>query len=122
MATARLADHIENLRAKPEHVRRRIALGASGGITGIVVVVWAVALATSGSFALTSGTLASGEPAPNIKNAFSETGSSFSNLLGAAGAALGATSTPPSLNIVETNTSSTLDTGAADTNATVIPF
>ncbi len=33
-------DHVERLRAKPEHVRRRIAVGTTFGITGLVAILW----------------------------------------------------------------------------------
>ena len=35
-----LMTHIENLRAKPEHIRRRIAMGTAFGVTAIVFVFW----------------------------------------------------------------------------------
>jgi len=38
---ASLQDHLENLRAKPEHIRRRIAFTSALGFTLIVFAFWA---------------------------------------------------------------------------------
>lgn len=35
---------IDNLREKPEHVRKGVALGASAGIVAVIVLVWATTL------------------------------------------------------------------------------
>lgn len=35
-----LINHIENLRAKPEHIRNRIAFWSSFGITGVIFLFW----------------------------------------------------------------------------------
>lgn len=37
---ATLQSHLENLRAKPEHVRKRIALGGAFAITLVVFMFW----------------------------------------------------------------------------------
>ncbi len=123
MAT-RIIDHIDTLRAKPEHVRHRIALAASLGITALVAVGWLIAVATSGTLALKSDdALAStpGQAGADVAQTVADTKSNFSQLLGAAGAAFGATSTAPSLTIVETRASSTLDRPNPATQ-TAIPF
>lgn len=118
-----LSHHINNLRAKPEHVRERIVFGASAGITGLVAAVWLVTMVATGTFSITpasSATLAS------TNGAVQETQSNFSNLVGAAGAALGGTTTPASLRIVDGGSTSSLDekdvAAANNSNATVIPF
>jgi len=127
MATDRIIEHIDRLREKPEHVRHRIAVLTAAGITGLVAVTWMGALATSGALALktdaeTETRTGSGD---DMAVALNESTSAFSNLMGAAGAAFGATSTEAALQIIETRTSSTLDTNvgpANNTNKTVIPF
>ena len=116
MATDRIIEHIDRLREKPEHVRHRIAVLTAAGVTGLVAVSWMGALAASGTLALkpVAEPEIAAEPAP-----------SFSRLVGAAGAALDATSNDPELEIVESRTSSTLDTQQKPANATtktVIPF
>lgn len=121
-----LIHHIEKLRAKPEHVRERIALGTSAGITGLVAVIWVVTLAATGTFSLapSGSTLAAGDQ--SAQGAIAQTKDNFSQLVGAAGAATGATSASPALRIVDNGTTSSLDTKHAavanNANATVIPF
>lgn len=121
-----LIHHIEKLRAKPHHVRERIALGTAAGVTGIIGAIWVVTLAATGTFSLApvGGTLASDS---STQSAIAQSQSGFSQLLGSAGAALGATTTPPSLRIVDDGTQSSLDTSkqvsaANSSNATVISF
>lgn len=122
-----LSHHIDTLRAKPEHVRERIAFMTSAGVTGIVAVIWVVTLAATGTFSLapTTGTLASGTQ-ESAQDAAAGAQTNFSQLVGAAGAALGATTSAPALRIVDGDTSSSLEarTAAAEnnSNATVIPF
>jgi hypothetical protein len=123
-----LAHHIEKLRAKPHHVRERIALGTAAGITGVVAAIWVVTLAATGTFSLapSGGTLASDDSNDvTAQDSVTNPQDGFSQLVGAAGAALGATTTPPSLRIVDDGTQSTLDNKQTSTNnssATVIPF
>jgi hypothetical protein len=118
-----LIHHIEKLRAKPHHVRERIAVGTAAGITGVVALIWVVTLAATGTFSLSSqgGTLASGD-----SSAAAQTQSGFSQLVGSADAAFGATTTAPALRIVDDGTKSSLDTKQAaasnNSNQTVIPF
>ena len=53
-------DHIEKLRAKPEHHRRRWAFGWSVALTGIIVIVWVINL----SLTLSAGGLTAPQPEP----------------------------------------------------------
>ncbi|HEY0948166.1 MAG TPA: hypothetical protein VGE53_01590 [Candidatus Paceibacterota bacterium] len=123
MALDNLKGHIERLQEKPEHVRHNIAMGVAVGVTALVAAGWAVALGTSGTFALSEPKLA--EDRETFAESFEEPASAFSNLMGAAGAAFNATSTEAALKVIETRTSSTLEGRAQpanDTEKTVIPF
>lgn len=129
MATERIVHHIERLREKPHHVRHRIAMLTALVATGVIVVGWAAALTTSGALALKSEPVRSEEgaasPESDISQAFSESKSAFSNLVGAAGAAFGATSSQAALKVLDTRTSSTLNAESRtqnNTDKTVIPF
>lgn len=126
MATERIIEHVERLREHPEHVRYRIAMGIAAGVTSLVAVGWAVALTTSGTLALKDTDprpLTGPTPESELTRSFSETGNAFSNLVGAAGAALGATSSEAALRVIETRTSSTIDEESASVGSkTVIPF
>ncbi len=114
-----IRDHIEELRSKPEHIRRRIALGASLGITGLVFVGWLTALTSTAPTVLSSKS----ENDPALTDAVSQTSSSFSALLGAVNAAQSVSQNANGLYIVDTRASSTLDTPDDSTEGkTVIPF
>ena len=115
-----LSRHIETLRAKPEHVRERITFFTSAGVTGLVALVWVTTLATTGTFSLApaSDTLATETEAVRASQ------NTFSQLVGAVGAVVGATSSPAELRIIDAGSSSSLDERevANTSNATVIPF
>lgn len=122
---ASISEYIEELRKKPEPVRQRIAFGVATGVTGLIAVVWMTTLATSGTLAIksTGTTLGGGPGSATIVDELAKPVSSMSNLMGAVGAAFGATSTEAALNIIETRTSSTIDTRATTSaNKTIIPF
>lgn len=107
-------NYVEHLKGKPEHVRRRYALAISGGITFVIAFAWITAIGTSGVLALSpqSGQrqIAENEPGP------------MSSLVGAA-AAFRTGISSGSLNVVETEVSSSLDRPEDKTQeATVIPF
>jgi hypothetical protein len=120
---ARIDDHLERLRQKPTRVRHRIAVATAGAFTALVAVGWMATLAGSGTLALRD-TRPVEEAPDDAAVALSESASAFSNLVGAAGAALGATSTAAALRIIDERTSSTLDDAPPpnDTQETVIPF
>lgn len=117
---ATITHHINRLKAQPSHVRERVAFGVSSGVTLLVVIGWLVAMSTSGSFSLATKSVAeSVRPPESVATSLSESGSGIKSLLGAASAAFGASSTAATITVVDTKTSSTLET---DTQATVIPF
>jgi hypothetical protein len=115
-----MRDHIERLRAKPEHIRKRIAIGTSVGVTAVVALVWLTTLVTSGTLALNlvspGGNIAEGGSG-NVQGAVAETQTNFSQLLGAVGA-ISSSSTDPNLIIVDQAPTTT----PANSNPTVIPF
>ena len=90
-------DHIERIKTKPEHVRRRIAFGTSIGITGVVATVWFFTLLFGGTLSLdisptilnTDGTIAQSPDTstanPGNTNSVASSNSNFSQLLGAVG-------------------------------------
>ncbi len=107
-----MRDFIEHLRAKPDHVRKQIAFGASLGITGTVALMWAVAFMSSGAL------MRSPEPTDSgITSALSE--QKGASLLGAIGALT--TQEDGSIMVVGTSASSTGKSEAPD-ERTVIPF
>lgn len=121
---------IHTLKQKPEHVRHRIAMGTSIGVTALVGVIWVAVMATSGTFALnTNPATSTGTGQTPSSDAFALSGtnvkSNFSQLVGAVGAATGATTSQPALTIVDGTTTSSFNQPtqqSANASATVIPF
>ncbi|MEK7099804.1 MAG: hypothetical protein AAB883_01530, partial [Patescibacteria group bacterium] len=98
--------------------RRRIAFLASLAITAVVTLGWVGALTTSGHLAI--------EPAGASNTpSLADTKTNFDQLLGAAGAAMGASSSPAAVTLVEGSSYSTLDMPQQNfnnTSQTVITF
>jgi hypothetical protein len=112
-------DYVEHLRSKPEHIRRRIALGSSLAIVAVIAVGWMIALGSSGTLALSAPT-ADDEANAALAASAKESANQFTNLLGAASAYQSSTG-PGQVVIVNGASSSTLEKPAEDTR-TVIPF
>lgn len=113
----RIRQTVHSLREKPEHVRQRIAVTASAGITGFVALIWAVSLASSGVLALDSSNNV--VPAELADQDLTE---SVSQFMGAVGALGGATTSVPTLTIVDGPSVSTYQPVAPPPSATVIAF
>jgi hypothetical protein len=124
-----IRDYIHTVRQKPRHVRQRMAMLTSAGITGLVAVIWGGTLISNGSFSFTiadqaTSTSEAAAVSP-VDFALSGTGvnSNFSQLMGAVSAATGVTTSEPTLRIIDGTTTSSIETQAAtSTNETVIPF
>lgn len=62
-------DTLENLRAKPEHIRKRIAFWSSFGITAIIFMFWLGSFSVSGSTAkgaVTAAVTKAGSPGSSL--------------------------------------------------------
>jgi hypothetical protein len=119
-----LSGHIQTLKEKPHHVRHGIAIGTAGAVSGVVAIAWVAAIMSSGALSLRPTQIAQNDGA-SLGSALEGEKTNFSELLGAAGAALGATSSPASLTIVDAGSSSSLERKPAianDTAQTVIHF
>ncbi len=51
-------DSIENVKAKPHHVRRQVAFTIAAGVAGIIGLVWLAGSLAMGSFAIQPGSFA----------------------------------------------------------------
>jgi hypothetical protein len=112
-----LIDFIEVLRAKPVPVRRRIALLTAAGVTAAVSLVWGVATASSGVFAL-------GTPPPEtaqLTASMKEQGSVAASVFSAAAQLSGANKEENAITVVTASSSSTLAPKPQD-DRTSIPF
>lgn len=124
---SRTQEFLDKMREKPEHVRKQVAVGASGVVTGLVALVWFGTLAATGAFTLApAGEVAQEPQAAPVAFTNTNVRSNFQELLGAVGAATGATpSEEPGVTVIDGNTSSTFreDTPVQTSpSATVIPF
>ena len=66
---ATLQNHLENLRSKPDHVRRRIAFWSSFGITAIIFTFWLGSMTgvnTTTGAAVTQAVSRVGSPAQSL--------------------------------------------------------
>jgi hypothetical protein len=119
---AHISHHIHKLKQQPSHIRERVAIGISGGVTAMVAIGWMMAMSSSGAFSLATSSIAESiAPPQEVKDGFAQSGNSFNSLMGAAGQAFGTSEAPADIQVVDTHTSSTLDTSTAG-SATVIPF
>jgi hypothetical protein len=130
-----MRDFIERLQSKPEHIRRRIAVGTAAGVTGVVAAVWFFGLLFSGTLSLGfpentssgSGVVAStangttaniaGAGASNAFGVIPQQ-STFSKLL----AAVGISTAPPAPAALQVEDAVPASDAATTTDQTVIPF
>jgi hypothetical protein len=110
----KIQDLVEHMRSKPHHIRKRYAMGISGGITGVIALFWLVTSTTSGTFAINT-------PKAGTATIATETPSSA-----AAAAAEATFSAPeasaPSLDIVKSDAPAEATTSPKDQDPSVIPF
>ena len=119
-----MRDFIERLKAKPEHVRRRIALGTTLGITGVVTTAWFFTLLFGGTLSLAvppsvvdgNGAITQAGTDPNASGASADSKSNFSQLLGA----VGITTAKPAPAALQVEDAAPVT--ATATQPTVIPF
>ncbi|MBU6490750.1 hypothetical protein KGQ25_01090 [Patescibacteria group bacterium] len=116
-------DHLENVKGKPHHVRKRIAFGAATTGTALVALVWLANALSTGAFALKDGSFAE-----NTGQGFAGTtdfGNGNQNLAGAASALSSAgqdstaASVPAHIRIVDAASSTS---SASQQDETIIPF
>ena len=51
-------EHIEHLKGKPHHIRKRVAFATATGVTAVIALVWLVGSVSSGVFAIQGSTFA----------------------------------------------------------------
>lgn len=117
-----VSQHIEHIKSKPHHVRKRIAFGAAAVITAVVALVWLVGSLATGAFALkpTSFAQSTGQENPTVTDSENENHPAVGGITGAAAALQNEDeSTSAHIEIVDT-TPSKAQTKKAE--PTVIPF
>ena len=110
-------DHIERVKGKPHHVRKRVAFGTAAALTAVVALAWLVGTVGSGTFALKPTSFADSAGVAGAVTTSSSNGSQ--GLAGAAAApVLNDASAPAHIEIVDTAPK----TPAKKAEQTVIPF
>ena len=113
-------DHIEQIKKKPHHVRKRIAFGAAAAGTTLVALVWFVGALSSNTFALQGTSFPQSIGGEFVVATYNgnENRPAVSGIAGA-GAALSDASAPAHIEIIDAP-SSTQRTKQAE--QTTIPF
>ncbi len=111
-------EHIEHVKGKPHHIRKRVAFAAAGSITAVIALVWLAGSLATGAFAIKGSSFADSTGQSPAPVAGADTASA--GLAGAAAALPSvAASAPAHIEIVDTAVASSSKRQAEQT---VIPF
>lgn len=109
-------DHIDHVKGKPHHVRKRVAFTAAACGSGLVALVWFVGSVSFGAFAIKPNSFADStgrEPVIMVDR------TGVRENLAGAGAALPSADAPAHIEIVDTTSSTSMKKQAEQTT---IPF
>jgi small neutral amino acid transporter SnatA (MarC family) len=112
-----VSQHIEHIKGKPHHVRKRVAFTVAGSATVLIALVWLVGSVSLGAFAITGSSFADSAGQSSVVT----TGSADTSTPGLAGAAAASASdnSPAHIEIVDTTPSTPQEKKAEQT---LIPF
>jgi hypothetical protein len=108
-------EHIEHVKGKPHHIRKRVAFATAAGVTGLIAFVWLAGSLSAGVFAIGGNSF---DQSVGQSGGTTSGSNGNSNLAGVAGALEGA-SAPAYIEIVDT-ASSTRPVKKAE--QTTLPF
>ena len=91
-------DHLENVKGKPHHVRKRVAFGSAIVGTSLVALVWLVSSLSVGAFALKNNSFAKSVEQSSV--VASEPLKDTQNVAGVAGAYSENTSAPVHIEVI----------------------
>lgn len=108
-------EHIEHIKGKPHHIRKKIAFATAAGVTSVIALVWLTSSLGTGAFAIKGSSFAdsAGQSAPET----ADNNVGRSGLAGAASALLGADA-PAHIEVIDAASS----TSQKKVEQTVIPF
>ncbi|MFZ2167360.1 MAG: hypothetical protein WAV50_00650 [Minisyncoccia bacterium] len=113
----KIIEHIEHVKGKPHHIRRRFALGAALGTSGFIALVWLTGSLATGAFAIQGAdfSMSTGQ------NGLVVATTSVSDNSGLAGAAAGIQSSdgPARIEIVDTSSPAA---SKKQSEQTILPF
>lgn len=107
-------DHINHIKGKPHHVRKRIAFGTAMGGTALIALLWAGLSLSTGAFVIHPTSLAQSTGDTEVTVAGTDNGNE--NLAGASAAQTQDQSGPARIQII------TLATSTQQAEQTTIPF
>jgi hypothetical protein len=111
-------DHIEYVKGKPHHIRKRVALATAALGSGLIAIVWLVGSLATNSFAIQGTSFAASMEQNTIVVAPSDVGNK--DLAGvAAAAALQDSGSPARINIVDTSAAAA---SKQQSEQTTLPF
>ena len=112
-----VSEHIQHIKGKPHHVRKRVAFGAATGVTAFIALVWLVGNLSLGSFAIPQTSFADAVNQGGAQVVVAHTSDATSGVAGAAAAF--DTSAPAHIEIIDTASSTP---AAKRVEQTTIPF
>ncbi len=98
-------DHIEQIKGKPHHVRKRIAIGTAAAGSGFIALIWLIGSFATNAFAIQGSSFAMSTGQAPVATT-SASGTSGEGLAGAA-AALKDAQAPAHIDIVDTSVAPT---------------
>ncbi len=111
-------EHIENARSKPHHIRKQLAFGIAGGVSGLIALIWIVGSFATNSFAIQGSNFADSTGQGSAAVVKDSTNTASSGFAGVASAVPGA-SEPARIEVIDTSAPTTTQ----DTSEqTTIPF
>lgn len=112
-------EHIEHVKGKPHHIRKRVAFAAATGGAMVIALVWLVGSLSLGVFAIQDNSFADAVGQGGIETTSGASKSSGPQNLAGAAAALLIKDTKPHIEIVDTTPSTPAD---KKVEQTTIPF
>ena len=112
----RIIHHVNRVKAQPHHIRKKVAFGVAGGVTGLVALVWVSASLATNTFAIQGSQFADSTGEQFVE----KVGPDGSQLAGAAAALSGEDNTPR-IQIVNVTSTVAPATTTSDTR-TMISF
>lgn len=115
-----LFQQVEAIRAKPQQVRRRVAFGVSGAVTGVIALAWFVGSFEGGAFTIPASAYGVGADNTSVTVVQPQPDPAATTGMAGAAAALPSTNAhaPAHIEIVSAPAATTSDTK----EQTVIPF
>lgn len=113
-------EHIEHVKGKPHHIRKRVAFTAAATVTGVIAFVWLVGSFSLGAFALKNNSFAdSTGQSPVLTTDNNDVNSNLTGTAAVTAAVVQGASAPARIEIVDTT--STVS-GQKKAEQTTIPF